>query len=254
MNLQAFALGVIICQLAAGVGVAQSRARVFDAQLGTHFSMLPSDEWVEPACGTNGGPPSLQLDGFENFGSCRVDDETGLWEVSFIYDDEWEYLARALGTPEDIRRYSASYFYAQPILTSLMFDAGGFLQGYRVITDPRTLVETRQEAYGLHLIFKTLFENVNWDCTNLPAQDREIPFNGVFIKSSCIAVNDTLFVRSEARFLSKPGQNLRDVPGLTREEEGNFESWSRLDVYALNAVTGAPCCNATHPGGESPPR
>ena len=68
------------------------------------------------------GTPSLRLESFADFALCRTEARTGLHEVWFIYDDEWEYIARAYGDDEEIRRFSANVLYAQPIITSLLID------------------------------------------------------------------------------------------------------------------------------------
>ena len=45
-------------------------------------------------------------------------------------------------------------FFRQPIITSLLVDDSGLVQGYRVVTDPRAPVAVRQEAHTLFAIFK----------------------------------------------------------------------------------------------------
>ena len=225
--------------------LAQSRARIFDVELGSPVSALPSDEWVDPACGTNGGPPSLKLDSFENFARCPAEEETGLREIWFIYDDEWEYIARAYRDPTEIRSYSANVFYQQPIITSLLVDDGGLVQGYRVITDPRAPIDVRSEAFILYGIFKGLFNDAPWQCTDLPRDERERPIKGKFIKATCVMVSDQYFIRVEGRHLRKPGQDVRVNPRVLSLAAGDFESSTRLEVYNINAVRGAPCCPAS---------
>jgi hypothetical protein len=240
------ALGLLaaLC-LATDASLAQSRARIFDVELGSPVSDLPADEWVDPACGTDGGPPSIVLDGFEDFARCPVEEGTGLREIWFIYDDEWEYIARAWGDPVEIRSYSANVFYAQPIITSLMVDDAGLVQGYRVITDPRAPVEVRMEASLLYLVFKGLFSQAPWQCVDLPPEEREHPIEGQFIKASCEMVSDRLFVKLEGRHLLKPGQDVREVPRPQSQARGDFESSARLEVYSVDAVRDAPCCRAS---------
>lgn len=225
--------------------LAQSRARIFDVELGSPVGALPSDEWVDPACGTNGGPPSLELDSFADFASCPVEAQTGLREIWFIYDDEWEYIALAYRDPAEIRSYSANVFFQQPIITSLLVDDAGLVQGYRVITDPRAPIDLRRETYVLYGIFKSLFNDAPWQCTDLPRDERERPINGLFLKATCVMASDQHFITVEVRHLHKPGQDVRDVPRLRDLAEGDFESSARLDVYTVNAVRDAPCCRAS---------
>jgi hypothetical protein len=65
----------------------RGRPTIENVQLGAPVSALPEEEFVDPACGTNGGPPGLRLDGFEQFARCRAE-ASGLHEVWFRYDDE----------------------------------------------------------------------------------------------------------------------------------------------------------------------
>jgi len=231
--------------LAADTAVAQSHARVFDVELGGPVSALPADEWVDPSCGTDGGPPSIVLEGFSDFARCPVEARTGLREIWFIYDDEWEYIARAYRDPTEILSYSANVFFAQPIITSLMVDDAGLVQGYRVITDPRAPIEVRMEASLLYMIFRGQFTEAPWQCTDLPREEREHPIDGRFLKASCEMVSEKHFVAVEGRHLLKPGQDVREVPRSLTQARGDFESSARLEVYSIDAVRDAPCCRAS---------
>ncbi len=240
--LSAAALCAALVALATPV-TAQSRARLFGLELGIPISELPLDEWVDPACGTNGGPASIVLASFDEFARCRPETQTGLHEVWFIYDDEWEYIARAYRVPEEIQSFAANVFYRQPIITSLLIDASGLVQGYRIVTDPRAETDIRREAYTLQPIFRDLYRGGSWTCVDLPAAERENPVEGRFIKSSCVSVTDDLYIRTDGRFFAKAGQAERDVPGLEKSAQGDFESIATLEVFARDAVAEAPCCS-----------
>lgn len=218
---------------------AQSHARIFGVEFGTPVSALPVDEWVDPACGTDGGPPSLRLASFEDFARCRPEEDTGLREVWFIYDDEWEYVARAWRDEGEISRYSANVFFRQPIVTSLLIDDAGLVQGYRVVTDPRAPVAVRQEAHSLFAVLKGVVNDAPWQCVDIPPGAAESPANGGFLKTDCVMVAEDRFATLQGRLLRKPGQDFFDVP-----PDAYFESLTRLDVYARDAVTDAACCRA----------
>ena len=239
-----FAALAVACAWPGSAAQAQSRTRIWDVQLGTPVSQLPLDEWVDPACGSNGAPPTLPLEGFADFARCPVERATGLREVWFIYDDEWEYIARARRALGVIARYSANTLDRQPIITSLLIDDGGRVQGYRVITDPRAPVDVRKDAYLLIGLFKGMFGAAPWNCSDQPLGDRERAIEGLFVKQSCEAVAAERLMLVETRYLLKAGQDPRDVARFAEEAAGNFESSARLEVYNLAAVTGAPCCQA----------
>jgi hypothetical protein len=223
----------------------QSRVRVFDLELGTPVAGLPLGQFVDPACGTIGGPPSLPLNGFEDFARCPVEAATGLREVWFIYDDEWEYIARAQRDDLQIGRYSANTLYRQPIITSLLIDDAGLVQGYRVVTDSRAPPDLRKEAVQLAGVFKSIFSDAPWICVDLPRDDRELPIDGVYIKQGCEMRGEKRLMQVQARHLHKPGQDLRIDRGPNVLTEADFESWTRLDVFRPEAVRDAACCRAS---------
>ena len=43
--------------------------KIWDLKLGQPVSALPADDYVDPACGTNGGPPARVLKNFAEFGA-----------------------------------------------------------------------------------------------------------------------------------------------------------------------------------------
>jgi len=75
------------------LGGRPTRLEVWDLQLGTQIETLP-DEFIDYACGTNGGAPSVPLTGWRDAGRCRPE-PSGLREVYFRYDDELEFWAKA---------------------------------------------------------------------------------------------------------------------------------------------------------------
>ncbi len=235
----------LLLPLATDAALAQSRTRVWDIAFGTPVAKLPLLEFVDPACGTNGGPPSLPLESFAEFARCPVERDTGLREIWFIYDDEWEYIARAQRDPLEIARFSANSMYRQPIITSLLIDDGGLVQGFRVVSDPRAPIEVRMEAYILFPILRGLVSDGPWACTDLPRDERDRPIQGMTIlKAACEMVGEQRFARAEGRHLLKPGQEAGATPRFLEQAEGEFESTARLEVFSRAAVSGASCCRA----------
>jgi hypothetical protein len=139
----------------------------------------------------------------------------------------------------EILSYSANAFSGQPIITSLLVDDGGLVQGYRVVTDPRAPTEVRVTAYELHATFKALFSGAPWQCVALAREEREDPVEGVFLKEDCVMASGERLIRLEGRHLRKPGQAAFQIP-----PEGYFDSSARLEVYHFDAVRDAPCCRA----------
>src|SRR5688572_28110797 len=87
--------------------------RIFDIPFGTHADDLPALEFIDPACGSNGGPHGAPLAGFADFLQCTPE-PGGLREVAFIYDDTLEYVAQAVRNPALVARYRTTVVNQQP--------------------------------------------------------------------------------------------------------------------------------------------
>lgn len=223
--------------LAADSASAQSTLplKIWDIALGTPVAALPFNDFVDPACGTNGGPPARVLKGFEDFAQCPVDRQTELREIWFRYDDEREYIARARRSELLIRQYSANTLAGQPIVTSLLINDAGLVEGYRIVTDQRAGGSTRGAAYGLADIFKGMVHGPGLVCNDLPAAEGERPVQDLFVKQVCERRYDGRLARVEARHYFKPGQHAVD-PNDNRVTENLFESSARLEVYRSPAA------------------
>jgi hypothetical protein len=206
----------------------QPLPRIWDLQLPTRVSDLPEEEFVDPACGTNGGPPGLAIGTFERFERCRPE-ASGLREISFRYDDELEFIARAARDPDAIARNNAMLVLGQPVTLSLLIDGSGLVQGYRIFTDPRADEEVRMEAYSIAIAFKARFGTQGWTCSDLPPAEGETPILGEFVKERCEKLMDDQAITVESRHYYKPGQAMLD-PNTGLPMANQFESSARLQV------------------------
>jgi hypothetical protein len=223
-------LGVVcaLWVLASGAQ-AQYAPRIWDLMLGTPIKDLPLNDYVDPACGTNGGPPARTLKGWDEFSLCPKETETGLHEVWFRYDDEMEYVARARRSEILVRQYQANALNGLPIVTSLLIDDKGTVQGYRVVNDARVDGRTRINAFGLGEIFKGMATAL--ECVDLPAGEGERPIEDWFIKENCETKGpDGAITRVQTRRFYKPGQYAVD-PNDARLNENEFESSARIEVF-----------------------
>ena len=203
--------------------------KIWDIALGIPISALPLKDFVDPACGTNGGPPARVLKGFDEFAACPVEPSTGLHEVWFRYDDEMEYVARARRSGVLIRQYQANSLAGQPIVTSFLIDDAGRVQGFRIVNDPRADAATRIDAFNIADLFKGI-AGMGVPCTDLPPAEGERPVNDIFVKEICEQKTGDQVVRVESRRYYKPGQYAVD-PNENRTTENQFESSARLEVY-----------------------
>lgn len=235
-----FSLAFAIAVSAVALSLAQQHGKVptiWDLELGMHARDLPARDFVDTACGTENGPPSRPLAGFEAFAECPPE-ATGLHRVWFRYDDEMEYRARAIGDELMIQRYTGTQILGQPVNLSVLFDEAGILRGFRVITDPRADLQVRLGAYSLEVHFRARYAEPDWDCVDLPRLDDEQPVGRQFIKRRCEKIyggDRRLIV--ETHLFRKPGQAPFD-PHTRKVTEGQFESSARLEVFSLS-VQGA---------------
>ncbi len=234
MAFRSCSLVAILCGLIGAVdayGAAAERPRrleIWDLQLGTPVDRFP-DEFIDLACGTNGGPPALPLSGWNEFRRCRAE-PSGLREVYFRYDDELEYWAKANDLTAQMEQYSGTKTYGFPIVVSGLFDDDGSLRGIRIVSDPRDLSQNRDEAYFLRNFLNARFGRDNWQCDDLPLADGEAAVGGIFVKQTCRKqIDDKTSALLATRYLRKPGQAQFD-PQSGRETTGQFESSVRFEL------------------------
>jgi hypothetical protein len=216
--------------LPAPLGAQQRPARleIWDIALGSRVGQLP-DEFVDHACGTDGGPPSLPLEGFNEFRRCRAEG-SGLREVYFRYDDELEYWAKANNIADQMEQFSGTKTYGFPVIVSALIDAGGVVRGIRIVSDPRDASQNREEAYFLRNFLTARFGRDNWQCEELPLESGETAVDGVFVKQRCRKEIDPQTSASlVTRYLRKAGQSRFD-PRTGRETAGQFESTVRFEM------------------------
>jgi hypothetical protein len=205
------------------------RYSIWDIHLGDLVSAIP-DEYVNYACGTNGGPPSLPLPNFAGFKKCKPD-ASGLREVYFQYDDELEFQARALDIKPEIKMYAGTTVFEFPVVASVLFDESGRVRGERAITDPRQQVaRSRLEFWELGNFLRQRFGDDNWSCKGLPPDDGENPLGSQFIKNHCEKVAGGVHLILEQRLFQKKGQQFID-PVTGKPQLQAFESSTRFEMY-----------------------
>jgi hypothetical protein len=169
---------------------------IWDVDLGQPVSQVPDAAVAEIACGTAGGPPGQALASFTDFLSCKPE-PSGLYEVQFIYDDEQDYIARALEVEYRFLQGGTSV-YAHPVIVSLLVDPEGIVQGRRIVTDDFTLINNFKAQYGAWSL----------DCAQIPMQEGELPVGSEFVHELCTGQSPDGGTRIaiEASYLRKRGQ------------------------------------------------
>ncbi len=222
--------------LAASTTHAQPRrdpGEIHGLKLGLKADQMSTDTFGDLACGSNGGPPRQAIDDWSEFRKCRPE-PSGLYEVNARFDDEQEYIGRAIDDPLYAQGRLGTRVAGHPVILSVLFDKDGVLRGIRMVSDPRGSIMERRMAHMLRLAVINRYGPDGWDCIDLPPAPGETPVGGgVFIKQRCEkrTAERNLFV--EAHFLRKPGQSEVD-PATGEPTTGQFESWTRFELMDPN--------------------
>lgn len=201
---------------------------IWDVNLGQPVSQVPDNEVGEIACGTDGGPTGRTLASFEDFMTCQPE-ASGLREVEFNYDDEQDYIAKALESEFKFLQGGTSV-YAHPVVVSLLVDPEGVVQGRRIFTDNRVSDLVRRTAFTLINNFKARYSEWSLDCADIPMKEGEQPVGNQFVHELCTgeSPDGSTLIEIEASYLRKRGQ--RAVNLETQEvNTGYFESQARIE-------------------------
>jgi hypothetical protein len=198
-------------------------------KLGLKAQEMSLNGFGELACGSNGGPPRQKLEEWSDFAKCRPEDGN-LHEVYARFDDEDDYIGRAIDEPRYARGKTGTRVAGHPVILSALFDRDGVLRGLRFVTDPRAVPHERRMAHMLRLAVINRYEPDGWTCVDFPPADGETPVGGIFIKQRCEKTTPERHLTVETRFLRKPGQSDND-PVTGEYRQGAFESSTRFEIF-----------------------
>lgn len=236
MRLRTFALCAALAGALVQPALAQTPPKIWDVPLGTPVTSL-GREFVEPACGTNGGPAGATLKSFADFAGCGPDD-SGLHEIWFRYDDALEYMALAYRNPVAAMQNRRTAINGQPAIMSFLVDDAGAIRGYRIFTDPRAPERERYDAHIASATFRAPF-GTGWTCTDLPRLPGEEPIEGTFVKSRCTVETADRTATVETHFYLKAGQQVVD-PVTGKDSINAFASSAQLEVIEREPYAAAP--------------
>jgi hypothetical protein len=245
MRYVATSLLALLCWTGDALAQDLRRASVWDLKLGQPISAQPApDQFRGFACGSNGGPPRQRLTGWSDFAHCGAE-PSGLREVYFEYDDEYEYIARARDLEREVARWAGTTESLFPVIVSALLDAGGVVRGIRVVTDPRPdhRIDTsdadlrrRDDAYLFGSRMASRFDiDAKRDCTALPAAEGEGAVGGLFVKQLCELVDPEhkRKITLRVNYYRKPGQSAFNPQMATQLTQGQFESSARIEMLDM---------------------
>jgi hypothetical protein len=227
------ALAAALCAVSGGPVVGAEPqpdpGEIHGLKLGLKAAEMSADTFGDLACGSNGGTPRQTIGGWTEFRKCRPE-PSGLYEVYAPFDDQQDYVARAIDDPMYAQGKVGTRVAGHPVILSVLFDTDGVLRGIRMVSDPRGSPMERRMAHMLRLAIINRYEPENWNCTDFPPAPGETPVGGgVFIKQSCEKALPGKTLTVETHFLRKPGQ--AGVDSNTGEAtQGQFESWTRFEI------------------------
>lgn len=224
----AAALGFMVAAAIARAQTATDPGEIHGLKLGLDAHAMSLDGWGELACGSNGGPPRQKLGAWSEYGKCAPE-PGGLREVAARFDDEAEYIGKAIDDPLYASQHTGTRVAGHPVILSALFDDGGVLRGIRMVSDPRAAPPERRMAHLLRIAVVNHYGPAGWTCTDLPAAAGETPVGGVFIKQRCEKPIPEKKMTLETHFLRLPGQH--DVDPETHEyTQGQYESSVRFEL------------------------
>lgn len=154
---------------------------------------------------------------------------SGLREVEFNYDDEQDYIARALEMEYKFLQSGTSVF-GHPVIVSLLVDPAGIVQGRRIVTDNRVSDSERRTAFTMIRNFKPRYGKWSLNCANVPMKEGQEPVGDQFVHERCTgkSPDGTSLIAFESSYLRKKGQ--RAVNQETQQvNTGYFESQTRYE-------------------------
>ncbi len=181
---------------------------IWNVQLGQPVTQVPDSAAALISCGTMGGPASIELKSFADWSQCSAE-PTGLHEVQFSYDDEKDFIARAMES-EFRALAGGTSVYAHPVVVAMLVDDAGLVQGVRIITDDRANNHDRRVAVVLSRNMKVRFGSWGLKCKDIPPTDGEMKVGNEFIHEICrgtAADGSGQQVLIEASYLRKKGQD-----------------------------------------------
>jgi hypothetical protein len=196
-------------------------------RLGQQAGTMTTDGFGEFACGGNGGPSRGPIEDWTEFKKCRPE-PGGLREVAVRFDDDEEFVSKAIDDPLYTRRRGTRVG-GHPVLLSVLFDESGVARGIRFVSDPRGDGAERRMAHMLRFAVMEHYGMEGWACVDSPPAEGETPVGGVFIKQKCEKSDADRAISVQAQFLRRPGQ--ADLDPVTRQyRPGQFDSWTRVEI------------------------
>src|SRR5215470_9653641 len=121
LGVGAIVLAILFSSFSAQAQGRRDPGEIHGLKLGLIAKSMTTDGFGEFACGSNGGPPRQKVEGWSEFATCRAE-ANGLHEVYVRFDDEDEYIGKAIDDPLHAQGKIGTRVAANPVILSLLID------------------------------------------------------------------------------------------------------------------------------------
>ncbi len=180
-----------------------------DLSVGMTVDELPTERYVDIACGNLGDDPSEAIDGWANYKTCAAN-EDGLHEVAFSYaeDNPWAAVND---------KWEGTKVAGHPVQPSLLITGDGVVKGIRIVTNGRRLY-LKKKAYLLPIRIMGRYGKDGWTCEEAEPGDGKKAIGGMFIDRLCEKTFHDRHLVMKVDLYRTAEQQGRDFTGSTRFE------------------------------------
>jgi len=186
-----------------------------DLSVGTDVAKLPTERYVNIACGKAGNEPGEPIDGWQDYANCPLGPD-GLHEVAFEYaeDNPW-------ATVSD--KWEGTKVAGHPVQPSLLITPDGMVKGIRIVTNGRRLY-LKKKAYLLPIRIMGRYGRDGWTCEEGEPDDDKKAIGGMFIDRLC-----------EKTFHDRRLVMKVDLYRTAEQEGREFTGSTRFEIYKQDA-------------------
>ena len=208
-------LAVALANGATGAHAAEPEQRgdIRQFRVGMGVGELPTDGYVNFACGHDGGAPGPAIAGWSDYMRCPGD-AGGLHEVAFEYDQ----------AKVQYEMYEGTAVAGFPVIISLLIGDNDVVEAIRVVTDPSAPKYFRKVAHLLSLKVKARYGHSDWRCAEEPPAEGEMPVGRIFKRERCEKVTEDRRIMTWSDLYRRPDQELGEAVN-----RGRFEVWRLAD-------------------------
>lgn len=180
-----------------------------DLRVGMTVDQLPTERYVDIACGNLGGEPDLLIDSWRNYATCPAN-EDGLHEVAFSYaeDNPWAAVND---------KWEGTKVAGHPVQPSLLITGDGMVKGIRIVTNGRRLY-LKKKAFLLPIRIMGRYGRDGWTCEEAEPAGGKTAIGGMFIDRLCEKTFHDRHLVMKVDLYRTTDQQGRDFTGSTRFE------------------------------------